>query len=128
MMKLIAVAVCSLSALAFAEMKTYQVTGPVVDVKADMIVIQKGKEKWEIATPVNAKIPTAPKVGDKVTIQYTMTAVTLDIKAGKVAKAERKGATYEAPPTAEGAPTTKPDIKADVKPTESKPANAPDPK
>ena len=28
--------------------KTYQVTGPVLDVKDDMVVVQKGKEKWEI--------------------------------------------------------------------------------
>ena len=28
---------------------TYQVTGPVLEVKGDIIVVQKGKDKWEIA-------------------------------------------------------------------------------
>ena len=29
--------------------KTYQVTGPVLELKDDMIVVQKGKDRWEIA-------------------------------------------------------------------------------
>ena len=29
--------------------KTYQVTGPVLEIKDDIIVVQKGKDKWEIA-------------------------------------------------------------------------------
>jgi len=28
---------------------TYQVTGPVLELKDDVIVVQKGKDKWEIA-------------------------------------------------------------------------------
>jgi len=29
--------------------KSYQVTGPVLEVKDDMIVVEKDKDKWEIA-------------------------------------------------------------------------------
>ena len=29
--------------------KTYQVTGPVLEIKDNIIVVQKGKDKWEIA-------------------------------------------------------------------------------
>ncbi len=36
------------SSVGFAAAKTYQVTGPVLEVKSDVIVVQKGKDKWEI--------------------------------------------------------------------------------
>ena len=46
--RLALLAVCSLLAVpAFA----YQVTGPVVEVTDTKIVVEKGKEKWEIAHP-----------------------------------------------------------------------------
>ena len=39
-----------LSTFAFAATaKTYQVTGPVLEINSDMIVVQKGKDRWEIA-------------------------------------------------------------------------------
>ena len=66
--------------------KTYQVTGPVLEVKDDMIVVQKGKDKWEIARDANTKIKGEPTVGTKVTIEYRMTAATVDVKAEKGAK------------------------------------------
>jgi len=34
----------------------------------------EGKDKWEIATTKDTKIKGDPKVGSKVTIEYTMTA------------------------------------------------------
>ncbi len=63
--------------------KTYQVTGPVLEVKDDMIVVQKGKEKWEIARDKETKATGDLKVGSKVTVTYTMKAATIDAKAGK---------------------------------------------
>ena len=39
-----------------AEPKDYQVTGPVLDVKEDVIVVQKGDEKWEIGRDKDTKI------------------------------------------------------------------------
>jgi hypothetical protein len=70
--------------------KTYQVTGPVLENKDGVITVQKGKDKWEIATTKDTKIKGDPKVGSKVTIEYTMTAATIDVKdAGKKAPAEK---------------------------------------
>ena len=70
---MIACALCLLAAPAFAATKTYQVTGPVVEVTADSIIVMKGKDKWEIAKG-SAEIPADVKKGDKVTIEYSMTA------------------------------------------------------
>jgi len=63
--------------------KTYQVTGPVLEVKDDMVVIQKGKEKWEIARDKDAKISGDLKVGSKATVTYTMKAASIEVKADK---------------------------------------------
>lgn len=74
------------SSLAFAGTKTYQATGPVLEVKDDMIVIQKGKEKWEIAKDKDTKVTGDLKPGAKVTVQYTMKAATIEAKAEKKKK------------------------------------------
>lgn len=77
----------SASSLAAAGAKTYQVTGPVVSVDGGVVTVMKGKDKWEI----NLGSATAPKVGDKVTITYTMTATGIEVKGGaKPAKAAKK--------------------------------------
>ena len=66
--------------------KTYQVTGPVLEKEDGKIVVQKGKDKWEIATTKDTKIKGNVKVGAKVTIEYTMTAASIDVKEEKKAK------------------------------------------
>jgi hypothetical protein len=84
-------AVLFVAAVAFAAgPKTYQVTGPVLEVKADVIVVEKGKDKWEIARDAATKVTGDLKVGSKVTIEYTMTATTVEVKDAK--KAEPKKA------------------------------------
>ena len=75
------------SSLAVAAGKTYQVTGPVLEVTNDKIVVQKGKDKWEIARDASTKIDGDLKVGARVTIEYTMTAASVEVK-----KADQKGA------------------------------------
>ncbi len=75
------------ASLAFAAgPKTYQVTGPVLEKADGKIVVQKGKDKWEIATTKDTKIKGDVKVGSKVTIEYTMTADSIDVKEEKKAK------------------------------------------
>ncbi len=64
---------------------TYQATGPVLEVTDSKIVIQKDKEKWEIARSADTKVTGDIKVGSKVTIQYTMAAATVEVKADKAA-------------------------------------------
>ena len=85
-------AIILFSSLVFAAgPKTYQVTGPVLEMKDDSITVQKGKEKWEIAKDAATKVTGDLKVGSKVTIEYTMKAATVEVKdAGK--KAEPKKA------------------------------------
>jgi GH43 family beta-xylosidase len=85
----LAVALVALAGSALAAEKTYQVTGPVVDVKPDAIVVQKGKENWEIATTGDTKGAAGVKKGDKVTVQYKMTATSVEAKP-EAKKAEKK--------------------------------------
>jgi hypothetical protein len=66
--------------------KTYQVTGPVLELTADTIVVQKGKDRWEIARDAATKVTGDLKVGSKVTIEYRMTAATIEVKPEKAAK------------------------------------------
>lgn len=68
--------------------KTYQVTGPVLELKDDVIVVQKGKEKWEIARDKDSKVTGDLKVGSKVTVMYSMKAASIEAKAD--AKADKK--------------------------------------
>lgn len=65
---------------------TYQVTGPVLAVTDSVITVEKGKERWEISRDASSKITGDIKVGSKVTIMYTMTATSIEVKADKPAK------------------------------------------
>jgi hypothetical protein len=74
-----------------AEPKDYQVTGPVLDVKEDVIVVQKGDEKWEIGRDKGTKIKGGElKKGSRVTVQYKMIASSIDVKDGGDAKSGTK--------------------------------------
>lgn len=63
-----------------ASPKSYQVTGQVLEVKDDLIVVDKAGEKWEIAKDKDTKLTGDPKVGSKVTIQYRMSAKEIEVK------------------------------------------------
>ena len=65
--------------------KTYQAPGPVLELTDAKIVVQKGEEKWEIARSADTKVTGELKVGAKVTIEYRMTATTVEVKAAKEA-------------------------------------------
>jgi hypothetical protein len=69
------------SSFAWAGSKTYQATGPVVDARDDVIVIDKGKEgKWEIARDANTKVSGTLQKGAKVTVHYRMHATEIEAK------------------------------------------------
>jgi hypothetical protein len=70
--------------------KTYQVTGPVLEMNDSMIAVQKGKERWEIARDSSTKVTGDLKVGAKVTITYTMSATEVEVKPEKAAKPAAK--------------------------------------
>jgi len=77
-------AVCALiAAPVFAAGRIYQVTGPVLEVRDDAIVVEKGKEKWEIARTAATAVKGDLKKGDKVMVEYTMSATKIEVKAGK---------------------------------------------
>jgi hypothetical protein len=69
-----------------ADTKTYQVTGPVLEVTPTTIAVQKGNDKWELARDSKTKITGDLKVGAKVTIYYTMVAAEVEVKEGKSKK------------------------------------------
>jgi hypothetical protein len=72
-----------------AQPKTYQVTGPVLELTSDMIVVKKGNDRWEIARDSATKVTGDLKVGATVTIQYRMTATAIDVKAAKEPKPKK---------------------------------------
>lgn len=77
-------ALLALSLSAAAADKSYQVTGPVVEVTDSKIVVEtKDDGKWEIARSAATKTAGAIKVGDKVTVKYTMTATSIEAKGDK---------------------------------------------
>jgi hypothetical protein len=80
------------TAAARLAVKTYQVTGPVLEVRPDAVVVQKGTEKWEIARDASTKVTGDLKVDSKATIQYRMTATDIAVAAEKAkAPAAKKG-------------------------------------
>ena len=87
---LLAAASLALSSVAFAGAKTYEVTGPVLEVNDSMIVVQKGKDRWEINRDANTKVTGDVKVGDKAHITYTMSATNVEVKAGKGGKKDKE--------------------------------------
>lgn len=88
---LILCAVLFLSTSALAGSAQYQVTGPVLEARDDVVVVQKGNEKWEIARDKATAISGDLKVGAKVTVFYTMQASKIEVKeAPKTPAAPRK--------------------------------------
>ena len=94
---LLAAASLAFSSVAFAGAKTYEVTGPVLEVNDSMIVVQKGKDRWEINRDANTKVTGDVKLGDKVHVTYTMSATDIEVKAGKGGKKDKKEAAKPAP-------------------------------
>jgi len=87
---LLAAASLALSSAAFAaDAKDYQVTGPVLEVNDSMIAVQKGKDRWELKKDSSTKSSDV-KVGDKVTVHYTMTATSIESKGGAKKEENKK--------------------------------------
>ena len=66
----------------------YQVTGPVVELTDKKLVVEKGKDKerHEFVRTGDTKVTGDLKVGAKVTVMYTMTAHSVEVKPDKPAK------------------------------------------
>ncbi len=70
--------------------KSYQVTGPVVDVTETTITIDKKGEKFEIEKSAMTKTAGEIKKGDKATVYYSMTATEVEAKGGATMKDKKK--------------------------------------
>ncbi|MHB8844500.1 MAG: hypothetical protein ACYC7L_07080 [Nitrospirota bacterium] len=77
---ILAVALALVASVAFAG-KTYQFTGKVLEVKDDVIVVDKKGEKFELKKDANTKVKGDLKVGAKVTVQYESRATDIEVKA-----------------------------------------------
>jgi len=82
----------ALAAIAFASSAlAYQVTGEVEDVTPTTITVKatggKNKgEKFEMTRGADTKVSGDLKKGAKVTVEYTITAKSVEVKADKKAK------------------------------------------
>lgn len=70
--------------------KTYQVTGPVLEVSDTMIVVKKGNDRWEISRDAGTTVKGDLKVGETVTIQYRMVAASVEVKPAKTSSTAPK--------------------------------------
>jgi hypothetical protein len=81
-MKRITIAVVAMvlvASVAFAG-KTYQFTGKVLEIKDNVIVVDKAGEKFEMAKDASTKIKGDLKVGAKVTVKYESRAAEIEVK------------------------------------------------
>ena len=77
-------------AATFAAQKTYQVTGKVVEMTDAVIIVDKDGEKFEMARDAKTAVTGDLKVGAKVTVQYSIKAVDVEVKTDKAPKTEKK--------------------------------------
>lgn len=59
------------------------ISGPVTEVRDDVIVIQKGKQQWEIARGAATKVRGELRKGALVTIEVYLSAGTIDVREEK---------------------------------------------
>jgi len=81
-MKRITIAVVAMvlvASVAFAG-KAYQFTGKVLEIKDNVIIIDKAGEKFEMAKDAGTKIKGDLKVGAKVTVKYESRATEIEVK------------------------------------------------
>ena len=90
LLALAAVFTFATAALAEEAPNTYQVTGPIIELTDTKIIVLKGKDKWELARNADTKVTGELKVGSKVTIQYSMTAQTIEAKDDKAPAKDKK--------------------------------------
>jgi len=84
-----AAVVCGFLAGASAASKSYQFTGTVTAADAGTLTVQKSaKETWTFDT--NSSTKGTAKVGDKVTVHYTMVANQIEAKAATTAAPKKK--------------------------------------
>jgi hypothetical protein len=67
-----------LAAPASAEPKTVRVTGMLAELRDDLIVIEKGKERWEILRTPGTAVKGELRKGGRVSIEVRMSAASVE--------------------------------------------------
>ena len=88
---LVTAATLALSVVLLADSKTHVITGRVVELNDEHIIVESGKKRLEIVTPNATKYTGKPKVGDTVTVHYTWAAHSRFDPDGYATKIEVKG-------------------------------------
>jgi hypothetical protein len=80
--------------------KEYPMTGPIIALTDTTMVVQqaKTKESWEFARTPDTKGLADLKVGDRVTVHYSMQAISVEPKPEKAPKASPTAATASSGP------------------------------
>jgi hypothetical protein len=83
-----AISLIAVLMLAAPAAMAYQVTGTVLDVTDSKIVVDKNKEKFEMARDKDTKVTGELKKGAKVTVEYRITATSIENKDPKAKEAK----------------------------------------
>ncbi len=68
-----------------------KITGSVSEVTATSIVVKKGRQKLDIARDASTRVEGDIRKGAKVTVEYTMTATSIEVKpAAKRVRTNKK--------------------------------------
>lgn len=79
-MKTLAAVLTLLPFSAFAAPAPTQITGQLVEITDNTVVIAKGREHLTFARDTATKLPERLKAGSKVTVEYSMMAVSVSEK------------------------------------------------
>jgi len=64
--------------------KPIRITGQVVEVRDDVIVLQKGKERWEVARHAGTRIKGEIRKGARVTVDFRAVAASIEVRDEKI--------------------------------------------
>jgi len=62
-----------------ADPKTVRVTGMLAELRDDLIVIEKGKERWEILRTPGTAVKGELKKGARISIEVRMSAASVEV-------------------------------------------------
>jgi len=62
-----------------ADPKTVRVTGMLAELRDDLIVIEKGKDRWEVLRTPGTAVKGELKKGARITIEVRMSAASIEV-------------------------------------------------
>lgn len=61
-----------------------RITGQVAEVRDDVVVVQKGKERWEVARHAGTRIKGEIRKGARVTVDFRAVAASIEVRDEKI--------------------------------------------